>query len=59
MNLRNMLEAGVDQEIITNAIQNANLKGIYPFQVMRAYRMVKEYQLSTDLIAAIENAALQ
>jgi len=44
-NLRNMLQAGVDPELIAQALERANWWGVLPFQIVAAYRAVRESAL--------------
>lgn len=49
MNIRNMIEAGVDQKVMADYVVWMNMKGIFPFEIMRGIRASKEHRITPEL----------
>jgi len=59
MNMRNMLEAWVDESLIVKNLESANMKGIFPFQVLRAIWFCRYSSMSNKLLSALEEVAMK
>lgn len=59
-NLRNMLESDVDQDLIVSAIDKANTKGIFPYEIMKSLWATKHMtNLTSSLVTKVEEAAVK
>jgi hypothetical protein len=56
MNLRNMVESGVDQDLVRHALNNINVERILPFRFITAARYAPDYkpELETAMFKCLE-----
>lgn len=63
MNIRNILEWGVDQTVLAEYINKANVKWIFPFDIMKAIWAVSsntiQQKINNKIITALEEMALR
>ena len=57
MNLRNMLQANVDKDLIFQALTTCNMKWIFPYEVLRALWYCKEEDMPKVLMDELEKIA--